>query len=66
MKELKYKKRKENYMMESELFELFRKYARYNFGEYQIHFNGKILSGDTPAKLYSELKKAIKDVQRSK
>ncbi len=63
---LNYKKRKENFMYEGELFELFRKYARHEFGSYYIQFNSELLSANTPFKLMTKLKKAIKNVQRSK
>lgn len=53
-------------MYEGELFELFRKYARYDFGTYSIQFNSELLSADTPFKLMTKLKQAIKKVQRQK
>lgn len=66
MKPLIYKKRKENFMFESELFDLFRKYARYSFGVYVIQFNSELLEANTPFNLMMKLKRAIKKVQAGK
>jgi len=65
-KMLKYKKRKENYMYEQEVFAMLCKYYYHDFGVFYLNFNDKVLATDSPTRLYTLLKNAIKNVQKRK